>query len=188
MVYVRCYNRSDYCCPKRPYLFSTWTAITYRCISMIHVEKALVLAIKCILPAKMSILAILSTEICSLFTKLPDLPIALHSPLHVHTSFICIQESLLNPDVANLLALIDSLSLRRSEGVLQKDWKKCGKSNELLLTCHVQSYFNPLARRFKLSSKTGSPGSSCQNGTIIMTLSTAFCSSQQNDTSFWIPF
>lgn len=58
-------------------------------------------ALKCTPPAKMPVPSSLSTNIRTLFTKLPNLSIIIRSKTHVHTCMVYIQESWLNSRVAD---------------------------------------------------------------------------------------
>lgn len=64
-------------------------------------------------PAEMPVPFLLNTNIHSLFTKPQDLSVTLQTRIHIHTCVICIQESLLNSDVANALLSVQGFDVYR---------------------------------------------------------------------------
>lgn len=65
------------------------------------------IALNCTRPARISISALLSTNIGSLFTKISNLLLVLQSPTPIRNCGICLPESWLKPDITDLLMSID---------------------------------------------------------------------------------
>ena len=80
--------------------------------------------LSCTSPSKMTVPSLVSTNIRSLFAKLPDLTYTLKSRIHSNTCVVCIQESWLNPDIEDSLVQMDGFESFRQDRMSSK--KKTG--------------------------------------------------------------